>query len=158
MAKIVDADHDLARRLADPLATGSLVELQAGDIDAALAHTSRLLQGDQRIFEAGFRAAGALAFADLLMPLQEGSSRRWAMVEVKSSTSVKPYFLDDVAIQSRIALAAGVDLARVAVAHVDATDIKTTSSGLIFVISRNGTFAPRRVEFLRSHVTTKVSP
>ena len=111
----------LARRLADPLATGSLVDLQADGIDAALALTSRLLQGDKPIFEAGFRAAGGLAFADLLMPIEEGSNRRWAMVEVKSSTSVKPYFFDDVAIQSRIAVAAGVDLARVAVAHVDAT-------------------------------------
>ena len=112
---------DLARRLADPLATGSLIDPHADGIDAALEHTSHLLQGDKPIFEAGFRAAGALAFADLLMPVPEGSNRRWAMVEVKSSTSVKPYFLDDVAIQSRIALAAGVDLAQVAVAHVDST-------------------------------------
>lgn len=111
---------ELARRLADPEGRGTPVDLHADGVDAALAHTARLLAGDAPIFEAGFRAAGAIAFADLLMPVHDGGHRRWRMVEVKSSTSVKPYQLDDVAIQSRVARAAGVDLAAVSIAHIDA--------------------------------------
>ena len=111
---------DLARRIFDQDGAGSLVDLQADGIDAALERTRQLLEGDAPIFEAEFRAGGALAFADVLLPVEDGTRRRWAMLEVKSSTSVKPYFLDDVAIQSRIALDAGVDLMRVKVAHVDA--------------------------------------
>lgn len=110
----------LAHRLIDPQGAGVLIDLRAEGVDAALLRTQTLLQGDAPIFEAGFQAGGALAFADALLPIDDGPRRRWKMIEVKSSTSVKPYFLDDVAIQSRIALAAGVDLAQVSVAHVDA--------------------------------------
>jgi hypothetical protein len=41
------------------------------------------------------------------------------MVEVKSSTSVKDYHHEDIAVQTFIAQAAGVQLASVAVAHID---------------------------------------
>ncbi|MCB1079668.1 MAG: DUF2779 domain-containing protein, partial [Verrucomicrobiae bacterium] len=43
----------------------------------------------------------------------------WHMIEVKSSTSVKDYHREDVAVQSCIADAAGIDLASVVLAHID---------------------------------------
>ena len=43
------------------------------------------------------------------------------MIEVKSSTSVKDYHHDDIAIQAFVARAAGVPLASVALAHIDST-------------------------------------
>ena len=43
---------------------------------------------DAPVFEMGFRAAGVLAFADVMLPVQtEGDTPAWRMVEVKSSTS-----------------------------------------------------------------------
>lgn len=111
---------DLARSLYDPGGHGVLLDPQAEGIDAALARSRTLLAGAQPIFEAGFDAAGALAFADILLPL-DPEARRWRMVEVKSSTSVKDYHREDAAIQAFVARAAGVPLERIALARIDSS-------------------------------------
>ena len=77
------------------------------------------MESARPIFEAGFRAEGALAFADVMLPERKGGKRTWRMVEVKSSTSVKDYHRDDAAVQSSIAKAAGVPLSGIALAHID---------------------------------------
>lgn len=81
--------------------------------------SAELLSASQPIFEAGFAIEGALAFADVMLPIKRGGKRVWRMVEVKSSTSVKDYHRDDAAIQSFIARNAGVPLASIALAHID---------------------------------------
>lgn len=110
---------ELARRLYDPDGEGVLLDPQAEGVDAVLARSQALLAGARPVFEAGFAGAGALAFADILLPLRARGRRRWRMVEVKSSTSVKDYQRDDAAIQSQVAIAAGVPLAGIALAHID---------------------------------------
>jgi hypothetical protein len=110
---------DLARRLYDPEGAGVLLDPQADGHDAVLARSRELLSMPQPVFEAGFAGAGALAFADILLPVQTEGERRWRMVEVKSSTSVKQYQRDDAAIQAHVALAAGVPLAGIALARID---------------------------------------
>lgn len=110
---------DLARRLYDPAGNGELIDAQAEGFEAAFDRTKTLLKSRQPIFEAGFEAGGALAFADIMLPIQRGGKRVWRMVEVKSSTSVKEYHRDDVAIQARVAMRAGVHLAAIALSHVD---------------------------------------
>ena len=99
----------------NPFEQGQLIDPQAEGFDAAFARTQVLLRFAQPIFEAGFRAEGALAFADVLLPTAKG----WRMVEVKSSTSVKDYHRDDAAVQSFLARASGVPLQSIAVAHID---------------------------------------
>lgn len=112
---------DIARRLYDPEGKGVLIDLQADGLDAALARTKELLQSAQPIFEAGFCAEGALALADVMLPVKKGGQLVWRMVEVKSSTSVKDYHRDDAAIQSFVARAAGVPLTKIALAHIDSS-------------------------------------
>ena len=106
---------DIARQIYDPQQRGHLIDPQAEGFDAAFARTQALLQSRQPIFEAGFRAEGALAFADVLLPTRSG----WRMVEVKSSTSVKDYHRDDAAVQAFVARACGVPLKAIALAHID---------------------------------------
>lgn len=106
---------DIARQLYDPHQQGQLIDPQAEGFDAAFARTQHLLQSRKPIFEAGFRAEGALAFADVLLPV----GKKWRMVEVKSSTSVKDYHRDDAAVQSFVARACGVPLQSIALAHID---------------------------------------
>jgi hypothetical protein len=110
---------DLARGLYDPDGIGVLVDPQAEGFDAALARTQALLATAQPVFEAGFAGAGALAFADILLPVEKEGQRRWRMVEVKSSTSVKDYYHEDAAIQAYVAKAAGLPLDTIAIAHID---------------------------------------
>lgn len=112
---------DIARRLYDPAGKGALIDPTAEGHDAAVTRTQALLQSKQPIFEAGFRAEGAHAFADVLLPVNKGGKRAWRLVEVKSATSVKDYHRDDVAVQSMVARASGVPLAGIALAHIDST-------------------------------------
>lgn len=110
---------EIARRLYDPEQRGILTDPQAAGFEAALARSAALRQSAQPIFEAGFRAAGALAFADVLLPVRHRRAQAWRLIEVKSSTSVRDYQRDDAAVQAFVARAAGVPLAGVAFAHID---------------------------------------
>jgi len=110
---------DIARRLYDAGGNGQLIDPQAEGFDAAFSRSMELLGSSQPIFEAGFKAAGALAFADVLLPVGKGSKRSWRMVEVKSSTSVQDYHRDDLAVQAFVAKRAGLRLSAIALAHID---------------------------------------
>lgn len=110
---------DIARRLYDPKGKGVLIDPQADGFDAAFARTRELLQSAQPIFEAGFHAEGALALADVMLPVRKGGKLAWRMIEVKSSTSVKDYHRDDAAVQSFVARSSGVPLTKIALAHIN---------------------------------------
>lgn len=94
---------DIARHLYDPQGKGVLLDPKAeGRLDHLLQHSQLLLQAKSpcALFEAGFRAEGALALADVMIPLRRGGQRAWRMVEVKSSTSIKDYHRDDAAMHA----------------------------------------------------------
>lgn len=112
---------DIARQVYDPKDKGTLIDFQVGGFEAAFTRTQALLQTNQPIFEAGFRAEGALAFADVMLPIKQAGKRAWRMVEVKSSTSVKDYHRDDAAVQAFLAYSCGVPLAGIALAHIDSS-------------------------------------
>ena len=113
---------DIAKRLYDPEGTGAVIDVNTEGFDAAFARTAELLTDSQRpVFEAGFKADGALAFADVMLPEFENGQLVWRMVEVKSSTSVKDYHWDDIAVQVLVAQSAGVKLKSVALAHIDSS-------------------------------------
>lgn len=113
---------DVAKRIYDAKGRGTVIDAQAEGYETAFARSARLLaESKEPIFEAGFKAAGALAFADVMLPVRKKGSTAWKMVEVKSSTSVKDYHREDVAVQTFIAKAAGVRLENVAVACIDSS-------------------------------------
>ena len=112
---------DLAQRIYDPQGVGALIDMQTEGNQGAFERTATLLKTAHPIFEAGFSAAGALAFADVMLPDQIDGKQVWRMVEVKSSTSVKDYYRDDVAVQAYVARTAGVALSGVSLAHIDST-------------------------------------
>ncbi len=84
----------------------------------ALTETREVLanQSVKTIFEATFEHGGVLVRADVLKRDEDGAYR---MAEVKSSTSVKPYHLQDCAVQSWVVNGAGYPLKRVELAHVN---------------------------------------
>ncbi len=93
------------------------VLIEPPTLGEALRETARLLarRGDLTLFEATFSHGGVLVRADLL--LREGGVAR--MVEVKSATEVRPYHIDDSAVQTWVVRGAGVPLERVALACID---------------------------------------
>ena len=104
---------DLARELLGP---GILIG-HVKELDAALAETGRLMAArpDATLFEAAFRHAGVLVRADVLRPVDGG----YDLIEVKASTQVKDYQLDDCAVQAWVTMKAGMPLRRVCIAHVN---------------------------------------
>lgn len=76
---------------------------------------SALAEGNKPIFEAAFLHEDVLVRADLLVPEDKG----YRLVEVKSSTSVKDYHLEDITVQSWVMQQAGLKPSRCMVAHID---------------------------------------
>ena len=113
---------DVARRIYDPLEAGVYIDVVKDGFPAAFKQSAKLLaEGMRPVFEAGFKSEKTIAFADVMIPLVDGGSRSWKMIEVKSSTGLKDYHRDDVAVQSFLARAMGVNLSSVCVAHIDSS-------------------------------------
>ncbi len=111
----------IAQSIYDPQSSGAVIDIKSEGFQQAFERTKVLLNSDLPIFEAGFSFNGALAFADVMLPDQIDGMRAWRMIEVKSSTSVKDYHREDVAIQTYIAKAAGVLLKSISVANIDSS-------------------------------------
>jgi predicted RecB family nuclease len=111
----------IAQSIYDPHSSGILIDIKNEGFERALERSKELLNSSKPIFEAGFSASGALAFADIMLPDEINGMPSWRMIEVKSSTSVKDYHREDVAIQTYIAKSAGVHLKSISIAHIDSS-------------------------------------
>lgn len=111
----------IAQSIYDPEKSGVTIDFKSEGFKEALDRSKALINSNLPIFEAGFSSNGALAFADVMLPDQIDGTRAWRMVEVKSSTSVKNYHIDDIAIQAYVAKASGVLLKSVSLAHIDSS-------------------------------------
>jgi hypothetical protein len=112
---------EVARSIYDPDGRGSTIDIETEGFEQAFARTLELLAKPNPIFEAGLQTEHALAFVDVLLPQKLGSQPAWKMVEVKSSTSVKDYHRDDVAVQAYLAQKAGLPIHSISLAHIDSS-------------------------------------
>ena len=90
-----------------------------GELSEALAETDHLLgsSGNRVLFEPAFQHAGVLVRADIL----ERRGNGFHLIEVKSSTSAKPHYFNDIAIQTRVIAGAGHAVSSVELWHIDNT-------------------------------------
>ncbi|MDA7877538.1 DUF2779 domain-containing protein [Akkermansiaceae bacterium] len=113
---------DIAHTIYDPEKRGLLIEIDQLGWESSFTTTSDWLQKqDAPLFEAALRIPGALALADVMLPIKHDGEFLWHMIEVKSSTGVKDYHHDDIAVQAYIAQESGVPLKKISLAHVDNT-------------------------------------
>jgi len=113
---------DVARGIYDRDGTGVLIDIDELGHEAALARSAVLLEaGEFPVFEAGMKAGGAHAYADVMLPDRRDGELAWKMIEVKSSASVKDYQRDDIAVQAHVAASAGFRLSSVSLAHIDSS-------------------------------------
>lgn len=104
----------LARRL---FPGGVLVEEDHTQTAQALETTRSLLgEGASCVYEGAFRHDGVLIRADALFR-EDGCN--WTLVEVKSSTEVKPEYITDLGIQTYVLRGAGIPVASSRVLHLD---------------------------------------
>lgn len=96
--------------------SGILIE-DVFDLKSALKFTQEALAAHpkQPLFEAAFQHDGVLVRADVMLPGKQG----YRMVEVKSSTGLKDYHLNDCAIQTWIVKQNGIPLTSIELAHID---------------------------------------
>ena len=91
----------------------------------ALAKTQEYLTCNPRvpIFEAAFMANDTYVRVDILAPLEDNS---WHLIEVKSATSVKDHYAQDLATQVYVARGSGLPIGCAGVWHIDNTFILET--------------------------------
>ena len=107
--------HDVGALACELFPGGVEIEFNLKDFSGMAAKTRRLIdQGENVIYEATFRGKGVFAMADILVREDEG----WAMYEVKSSTGVKNYHLDDAAVQW-YALSNAIQLNKAFIVHIN---------------------------------------
>lgn len=128
---------DIARQIYDARGDGALIDVGSEGFERAFSRSAELLEIPLPIFEAGFSAGGALAFADVMLPETRGDKLTWRMVEVKSSTSVKDYHRDDVAVQAYVAKSAGVPLEGIALAHIDSSWVYPGNNDYLGLLKEN---------------------
>lgn len=110
--RIGDTVGDYAKNL---FPGGSEIAFNANDFNGMIKKTKELLSQDTNtIYEATFKERGVFAMADILHKTGEG----WDMYEVKASTSVKPYQINDASIQW-YALSEAIELNRAYIVHVN---------------------------------------
>jgi hypothetical protein len=95
---IFDQGQDVGRWAQKRFPGGVLIEAGPEEMDKALEQTTRAVADKQNpaVFEATFTHDNVLARVDILERLPRN---HWRLIEVKSSTGVKDYYLYDVAIQ-----------------------------------------------------------
>ena len=74
-----------------------------------------LERGERVLYEAAFEHQGLFAAVDILVREDDG----WVLVEVKSTTGVKPQHLPDAAVQTWVARESGITVTRVELMHLN---------------------------------------
>jgi hypothetical protein len=114
---VFDQGHavgELARRL---FPGGVLVEEDYTRADQALETTQCLLGGDAScLYEGAFRYDGVFVRPDALF---KEDGHKWTLVEVKSSTEVKPEYITDLGIQTYVLRGAGIPVSSARLLHLD---------------------------------------
>lgn len=114
---VLDQGHAVGALAREYLPGGVLVTEDHLHISKALGRTSHLLsEGFSCLYEAAFQKDGVLVRSDIILKDESGG---WSLVEVKSSTKVKPEHLTDLGIQSHVIRGVGLPVTGCHVLHID---------------------------------------
>jgi len=104
---------ELAR---DLFPNGESIEFDSKDFQGMVQKTKELIeQGVKTIYEASFNHDGIFVMCDILHRDGDG----WQMIEVKSATNVKEYYLNDIAMQWYTLSRCNIPLSSACVAVID---------------------------------------
>ena len=112
---LFDMGHTVGELACELFPHGTAIEFNHDDFSGMPAKTKQLIdEGAEIIYEATFREKGVFVMADILVRENDG----WSMYEVKASTKVKNYHLNDAAVQW-FALSNAINLKRAFIVHVN---------------------------------------
>ena len=146
--KIPDIDAGQQHRFDEGHAVGELakklypegIDIETEDFKENLRKTKELLLKKKPLFEAAISVDNIYARADILVPAKDG----WDIVEVKSSTQVKPEHILDVSFQRFCFEKAGLKINKCYVMHVNNQYVK------------NGNIDPKKY-FIKEEVETNLT-
>jgi hypothetical protein len=118
---IFDQGHEVGHLAKSLFPDGVEIEGDLRDFSGMLARTREALRNRKPLYEAAFGAGNAFARADILDPVETDA---WDIVEVKSSTEVKPVNIHDLALQRFAAVGAGLKIRKCFLMHVDNTYVR----------------------------------
>ncbi len=111
---VFDTGHEVGKLACRRFPGGHLVAHDHKHVPEALEETRQVIEAGAApaLFEAAFEHEQVLVRADVLQRLPSGG---WRLVEVKSTTKLKPVFVHDVAVQLWVLRGAGLDVRDAAV-------------------------------------------
>lgn len=116
--QVFDLGHQVGEKAREYYPGGVLVDCEAWEFVDALKRTRELLRaGTDFVYEAAFEYKGCYARADIMK--FNKATQRWTLIEVKSSTKLKPEHLDDVGLQAWIIANSGLKLEKICIAHLN---------------------------------------
>ena len=85
------------------------------DFKMNIEKTKNLLENKKTIFEAGIISNNLYARADIIKPIED----KWDIIEVKSSTKIKPEHIEDVAFQKYVYKKSGLSIRKCFIIHIN---------------------------------------
>ena len=110
-----DQGHEVGF-LAQTLFPGGIHIGDADDLDQAIQSTWNRLSKRRPLFEPAFSYKRCFSRADILDPVEEN---RWDIIEVKSSTDIKPVHFHDLAFQRYVYEGAGLSIRNCYLLHIN---------------------------------------
>lgn len=110
-----DQGHEVGE-LAKTLFPEGIDLSNAAGFDSAIEATRKALPEGKPLFEPAFKANNTFARADILSPLKSG---KWNIIEVKSSTEVKDYHVEDLAFQRFCYAGVGLKIHKCLLMHIN---------------------------------------
>lgn len=149
---VFDMGHEVGKTARKLFPWG--VDATRGDhfkISAAVEYTKRLIdEGTERIYEAAFIYNGVLCYMDILV----NENGKWKAYEVKGSTSLKDYYIDDASIQYYIINGSGLELEDISIIYINNQYVRKDALNLneLFIIES----VSERVKARQAEVGTKL--
>ncbi len=115
---LFDQGNEVGREARKYYPDGVLINNQPWDFYGALSTTQRLIENQTTIlFEAAFAYQRCYARIDILKLNPE--TKRFHLIEVKSTTKVKPEHITDTALQAWIVSKSGIPLEKISILHLN---------------------------------------
>ena len=106
-------------------------------LQESVLKTKQLIDdGEKIIYEATFQFNGVIVALDILVKDEEG----WKAYEVKSSTEVKPIYLNDAAIQYYVIINSGIELKDISIIHINNSYVKQGAIDINQLFTINSVF------------------
>jgi predicted RecB family nuclease len=113
---IFDRGHEVGRVARAHVPGGVLIDVPREEPERRLRETAEALRaGATVLYEAAVEHDGVTVLADIL----ERGRRGWNLIEVKSTTRVKPQHLSDVTVQAHVLRSAGFEVRRAELMHLN---------------------------------------